>query len=77
MALRRIHLDAVGGVAGDMFVAAMLDAHPDAAEGALAAMRAAGLPIAGVETADKVKDKTLPSNTLMARWAESAPKAEN
>ncbi len=37
----------------------------------------AGLPIAGVETADKVKDKSLPSNTLMARWAESAPKAEN
>ncbi|MEE8173587.1 MAG: nickel insertion protein, partial [Alphaproteobacteria bacterium] len=41
---RRIHLDAVGGVAGDMFVAAMLDAHPDEAEGALAAIRAAGLP---------------------------------
>lgn len=34
----------------------------------------AGLPVAGVETADKVKDKTLPSNTLMAHWAESAPK---
>ena len=36
----------------------------------------AGLPIAGVETANKVKDKSLPSNTLMARWAESAPKAD-
>ena len=35
----------------------------------------AGLPIAGEETANKVKDKSLPSNTLMARWAESAPKA--
>ncbi len=33
----------------------------------------AGLPVAGVETAEKVKDKTRPSNTLMARWAESAP----
>ena len=32
------------------------------------------LPVAGVETADKVKDKTKPSNVLMARWAESAPK---
>jgi len=41
---RRIHLDAVGGVAGDMFVAALLDAHPDDADGALAAIRAAGLP---------------------------------
>jgi len=37
----------------------------------------ADLPVAGMETADKVKDKTLPSNTLMARWAESAPKSGN
>ena len=41
---RRIHLDAVGGVAGDMFVAALLDAHPDKANGVLAAVRATGLP---------------------------------
>ncbi len=34
----------------------------------------ADMPVAGVETADKVKDKTKPSNTMMARWAESAPK---
>jgi len=39
-----IHLDAVGGVAGDMFIAAMLDAFPDLREGMLAAIRAAGLP---------------------------------
>lgn len=31
----------------------------------------AGLPIAGVETARKVADNTLPSNAMMARWAES------
>jgi carboxymethylenebutenolidase len=30
------------------------------------------LPVAGVETAFKLVDKTRPSNTLMARWAESA-----
>jgi carboxymethylenebutenolidase len=30
-----------------------------------------GLPIAGVETARKALDKTLPSNTRMARWKES------
>ena len=30
-----------------------------------------GLPIAGVETARKVLDNTLPSNTLMRRWRES------
>jgi carboxymethylenebutenolidase len=34
-----------------------------------------GLPIAGIETAKKLVDETLPSNTLMARWAESEPKA--
>jgi carboxymethylenebutenolidase len=33
-----------------------------------------GLPVAGAETARKVLDKTLPSNTLMKRWAESAGK---
>ena len=39
-----IHLDPVGGIAGDMFVAAMLDAFP-ALEGAVqGAARAAGLP---------------------------------
>ncbi len=31
-----------------------------------------GLPIAGVETARKLLDETLPSNTLMAHWSRSA-----
>lgn len=44
MSNRRLHLDPVGGIAGDMFVAAMLDAWPDLADGTLAAIRAAGLP---------------------------------
>ncbi|MCP3024781.1 dienelactone hydrolase family protein [Cupriavidus basilensis] len=34
----------------------------------------AGLPVAGVETARKLLDETLPSNTLMARWQESEGK---
>ena len=38
-----LHLDPVGGVAGDMFVAALLDAWPELADGTLAAVRAAGL----------------------------------
>ena len=38
-----LHLDPVGGVAGDMFVAALLDAWPDLADGAIASVRAAGL----------------------------------
>lgn len=39
-----IHLDAVGGVAGDMFIAAMLDAFPNLRDGMVAAIRVAGLP---------------------------------
>jgi pyridinium-3,5-bisthiocarboxylic acid mononucleotide nickel chelatase len=38
-----IHLDPVGGIAGDMFTAALLDAWPELGEGAMAAVRAAGL----------------------------------
>jgi len=38
--VRLIHLDAVGGVAGDMFVAAMLDAFPDLKAPVLADARA-------------------------------------
>jgi carboxymethylenebutenolidase len=32
------------------------------------------LPVAGIETAKKVLDKSLPSNTLMRRWSESEGK---
>ncbi len=39
-----IELDPVGGVAGDMFIAAVLDAFPDLEAGMLVAVRAAGLP---------------------------------
>ncbi|MGE0225372.1 MAG: ester cyclase [Acetobacteraceae bacterium] len=34
----------------------------------------AGLPVAGVETARKVADTSLPSNTLMSRWHTSEGK---
>ncbi|MBL8533430.1 MAG: LarC family nickel insertion protein [Betaproteobacteria bacterium] len=39
-----IHLDPVGGIAGDMFIAAVTDAFPQLREGMLTAIRAAGLP---------------------------------
>src|SRR5512143_1821502 len=39
-----IHLDPVGGVAGDMFVAALLDAWPELAEALPGVLAAAGLP---------------------------------
>ena len=38
-----IHLDAVGGIAGDMFVAALLDARPDLSEAVQDNLRLAGL----------------------------------
>lgn len=39
-----IHLDPVGGIAGDMFVAALIDAFPRHRAGMLAAVRKAGVP---------------------------------
>ena len=36
----------------------------------------AGLPVAGAETAHKLVDETLPSNTLMAAWASSEGKTK-
>jgi pyridinium-3,5-bisthiocarboxylic acid mononucleotide nickel chelatase len=40
----RIHLDPVGGLAGDMFIAAMLDAWPERETAMVGAIQAAGLP---------------------------------
>jgi uncharacterized protein (TIGR00299 family) protein len=39
-----LHLDPIGGIAGDMFAAALLDAFPHLWDGLDAALRAAGLP---------------------------------
>ena len=39
-----LHLDAIGGVAGDMFIAAVLDAFPHLRDAMLQAIRAGGLP---------------------------------
>ncbi len=43
-ARRHIHLDPVGGLAGDMFLAAVLHAWPELRDTLASAMRAAGLP---------------------------------
>jgi len=36
-----------------------------------------GLPVAGIDTAKKLLDETRSSNTLMSRWAESAPQSRD
>lgn len=41
----------------------------------IGALDPAGLPVAGVETAQKLTDESRPSNTLMARWKESESEA--
>jgi carboxymethylenebutenolidase len=40
----------------------------------IGALDAKGLPTAGIETAKKLVDESLPSNGLMKKWAESASK---
>jgi uncharacterized protein (TIGR00299 family) protein len=42
--LVHLHLDPLGGLSGDMFLAAVVDAWPELFEGTVSAMRAAGLP---------------------------------
>ncbi len=41
--MKHIHLDPIGGIAGDMFVASLLDIRPDLAESTIAAVRQAGI----------------------------------
>ena len=36
----------------------------------------AGLPVAGVDTARKLLDETVPSNGLMRRWHDSTPSTD-
>lgn len=65
-----IHLDALGGVAGDMFAAALLDAFPEHLEGVRASVRAVDPRIAC--TASQHNDGILRG----LRFAVSAPGAE-
>ena len=65
-----IHLDALGGVAGDMFAAALLDAFPEHLDGVRASVRAVDARIACAAQAHN--DGILRG----ARFAVSAPGAE-
>jgi hypothetical protein len=51
-----IHLDVLGGIAGDMFIATILDARPDLTAGTVDAIRAAGLPEGWVVAPENARD---------------------
>lgn len=56
---RHLHLDPVGGIAGDMFAGAMLDAWPELGEGLVAALHDAGLSGDVTVTWERVTDEVL------------------
>ena len=66
-----VHLDPVGGVAGDMFIAAALDAWPAWESGLREAITAAGLPAAWTLTLEAHIDKAIAGK----RFAIQAPPA--
>jgi pyridinium-3,5-bisthiocarboxylic acid mononucleotide nickel chelatase len=67
-----IHLDPLGGIAGDMFLAAVLDAKPELAGGTLAAMRRAGLPESWHLALEAHGDGTLAGQRLRIEPPDSA-----
>lgn len=76
---KRMHikLDPLGGIAGDMFVASLLDAWPDLAEGAMAAARAAGLgDEIGLEHVSFHDDVLTGSRFVVSRDRQKGPAAE-
>lgn len=59
MSARHLHIDPVGGIAGDMFAAAMLDAFPALGDGLVDALRKAGLANDVVVKWERVTEEVL------------------
>ena len=70
-----IHLDPVGGIAGDMFIAALLDAWPDLTTDLVTAIHAAGLPDAIQIDVRRDRDAVLTGNRFKVR--ENAPSVDD
>jgi hypothetical protein len=67
-----LHLDPVGGVAGDMFLAAVLDAWPELASDLVAAMRAGGLPEAASVEVLSHRDHAVTGSRVVVSMPEPA-----
>ena len=65
------HLDPVGGVAGDMFVAALLDMEPDSTAATLAAIRDSGLDPSVAVSHDDFNDGVLTGSRFTVAKPES------
>lgn len=72
---RRIHIDAIGGVAGDMFVGAMLDAYPEAITESLATIRRAGVPESVKLDVSPHKDHSLRGTRFEVTVSDAKPSA--
>ncbi len=68
-----IHLDVLGGIAGDMFIAALVDARPDLLGPCIAAIRSAGLPESWIVEAQPATDKGMTGHRM--RIEEDIPHA--
>ncbi len=71
--IARIHLDPLGGVAGDMFAAALLDAFPELEMPLVEAIRAAGLPEGVALRRVAHWDHALTGSRLTVEVPETAP----
>jgi len=69
--LARFHLDPVGGIAGDMFAAALLDARPDLADGLQAALAGLGLPPSMTIAIDTHRDAALAGTQFKVAGVEA------
>lgn len=72
-----LQIDAVGGIAGDMFIAACLDAWPESADDTLMAIRAAGLPVDWTLALDDHHDSVLRGRRFTVREPSPMTGAEH
>ena len=69
--LARLHLDPVGGIAGDMFAAALLDARPELADELLGTINSLGLPPSVAIAIDTHRDAALAGTRFKVAGVEA------